>query len=230
MIDKIAPTMHRSRLFGVTAPEQAAAIMLKGYELGLGLAASFECIQVVQGKPTLSPRGALALIHRSGELAGMKITESPDACTVWMKRKNGFEYELTFTMDDAKRTGQVKTGSAWETYPANMLRWRAVGFVADVVFPDIIGGMKRADEFGATVDASGNVMEGSWADVSSVSVAPPPTEPEPTPASVVSAISLDELVQQYGAEAVMVAADGRIPATVEEVQKVAEKLGNQANG
>jgi len=41
MIDQIAPAMYRSRLFRVSAPEQAAAIMLKGYELGLSLTASF---------------------------------------------------------------------------------------------------------------------------------------------------------------------------------------------
>jgi hypothetical protein len=32
-----------------------------------------------------------------------------------------------------------------------MLRWRAIGFCADVVFPLLIGGMKRADELGAGI-------------------------------------------------------------------------------
>ena len=35
MLKEIAPVMHVSRLFGVSSPEQATAIMLKGYELGL---------------------------------------------------------------------------------------------------------------------------------------------------------------------------------------------------
>jgi hypothetical protein len=47
--------MHQARLFGVNNAEQAMAIMLKGYELGLGLTASFEFVQVVQGRPALSP-------------------------------------------------------------------------------------------------------------------------------------------------------------------------------
>ena len=35
MIERIAPTMKDSRLFGVATVHQAAAIMLKGHELGL---------------------------------------------------------------------------------------------------------------------------------------------------------------------------------------------------
>jgi hypothetical protein len=217
MIEAISPAMHASRLFGVASKDQPAAIMLKGYVLGLSVTAAFEFIQVVQGKPTLSPRGALALLHQSGQLAGMKITEEDGKCTVWMKRTSGFEYETTFTLEDAKKAGLVKDGGAWIMYQANMLRWRAVGFCADVVFPDVLGGMKRADEFGAMVNESGDVVEGQWT-------------VQETPSTVVEqqivvpAVTLQELVEKYGAEAVMVACEGKIPATNEEVFTAAEKL------
>lgn len=211
MIQAIAPVIHKSRLFGAGSPEQAATIMLKGFELGLPLAASFEFIHVVQGKPTLNPRGALALIQRSGELEAIEITDAPDSCTVHMKRTNGFDYTLTFTMEDAKRTGQVKAGSAWDAYPANMLRWRAIGFCADVVFPDVIGGLRRADELGALIDASGEFVEGEWAPVT-------------LPAESAPALTLDGLVNQYGADAVMAAAGGQIPQTHDELAAVAALL------
>lgn len=164
MIKEIAPAMQQSRLFGVASPEAAMAIMLKGYELGLSLTASFEFVQVIQGRPTLSPRGALALIQQSPNFAGMTITDSDDKCTVWMKRKNGFEYTTEFTIEQAKKAGLVKKDSGWDKYPANMLRWRAIGYCADVVFPDIIGGMKRADEFGANITPEGDV----WKDVTPI--------------------------------------------------------------
>jgi len=211
-IQAVAPSMHQSRLFGVTNPEQACVIMLKGFELGLGLAASFEFVQVVMGKPALSPKGALALIHRSGELAGMKIEDKPDSCTVTMKRKGGFEYTLTYTLEDAKRAGLVKPGSAWEAYGPNMLRWRCIGFVADVVFPDILGGLKRADEFGAAIDVAGNVVEGEW------------TVPEPPEPPKYTGPTLDQLVERYGADQVLAAAGGKIPGTSEEVAAVAATL------
>lgn len=223
-ITAVAPVMKDSRLFGVATEAQAAAIMAKGYELGLTLTAAFEFITVIQGKPTLSPRGALALVQQSGTLAGLKVEDlkdaagEPSACRVWMKRNNGFEYTAEFTMADAKRAGLVKDGGAWQSYPANMLRWRAIGYVIDVVFPDVTGGMKRADEFGATVDTSGNVIDTTWTQV--------PT----TPAAVVNnttaaAVTLQDLVAQYGPEAVMAANGGLIPSTQDELDAVAVALG-----
>ena len=220
-ITAVAPVMKDSRLFGVTTEAQAAAIMAKGFEMGLTLTASFEFITVIQGKPTLSPRGALALVQQSGLLEGMKIEDMKDAsgapsfCRVWMKRRGGFEYTTEFGMADAKRAGLVKPGGAWESFPANMLRWRAIGYAIDIVFPDVTGGMKRADEFGAAVDNAGNVIEGTW---TTVAPAPQPvvtTQQAPT---------LEELVAQYGPEAVMQANNGRIPGTQEELWRVAEVL------
>jgi len=193
MITSVAPAMHASELFGVKTPAQAMAIMLKGYELGLSLSASFEFIHVVEGKPGLNPRGALALINGNPELAGLKIEDLSDAdghpssCRVWMKRRNGFEYTVEFSIADAKRAGLVKDRSGWAKYPANMLRWRAVGFCADVVFPDVLGGMKRTDELGGDLTPEGDTIEGSWETVPGWQPATkgeagdPNQDPEPKP-------------------------------------------------
>lgn len=221
MIQAMAPAMHASRFFGVATPEQASAIMIKGYELGLGLASSFEFIVVIQGRPALVPKGALALIQNSPRCAGVKIEDikdakgEPERCRVWMKRDNGFEYTVEFSMADAKRAGLVKSGGGWESYPANMLRWRAVGFCADVVFPDLIGGLKRADELGADLASNGDVIEGSWSEVKA-----------PTPAQVEQpAITLDDLIAQVGPEKVLEANNEAIPATNDDVLRVAQTLG-----
>ncbi len=226
MISAIAPAMYKSRFYAVTSPEQAQAIMLKGFELGLPLAASLEFIAIILGKPSLSPRGALAIIQSSG-LIEVKITRLTDGKgnytghECWMKRKaSGFEYTARFTLEDAKRADLVKPGSGWEKYPENMCLWRSSGFAADVVCPDLIGGLKRADELGANIDLDGNVIEGEW-----VPIAPAPVmvvAPSVTP--IIALLTLDSLVETYGAEAVIAAAEGKIPGTEEEVQAVAEKL------
>jgi len=215
----VAPIMKDSRLFGVSTEAQAAAIMSKGYELGLTLTASFEFIVVIENKPTLNPRGALALILASPECAGVEIKDSPDACEVTMKRKNGFAYTARWTLDDAKKAGLVKPGSGWEKYPSNMLRWRTVGYCADVVFPDVLGGLKRADEFGAELDIAGNVVDGQW------SAVPTPTMTVLQPAAAPAPITLQQLVDQFGAEAIMAANNGQIPATQDELDDVALALG-----
>jgi hypothetical protein len=223
VVKAVSPTMHQSRFFGVTSADQAAAIMITGAELGLSLSASFQFIQVVEGKVTLSPRGALALLMSSGELAGFKVESSDTACTVWMKRRsNGFEHTETFTMDDAKRANLVKDRGAWVTYPKNMLRWRAIGYAIDLLFSDVVGGLKRADEFGATLNTSGDVVEGDWQTMAAPAAPAPAPRPDPVGAS------LDHLLESYGAEAILAANEGRIPGTLEEVAAVAAKLATNA--
>lgn len=230
MIAAVGPAMYKSRLFGVSSPEAAMAIMLKGHELGLGLTASFEFVQVVEGKPALSPRGALAIIQSSPLCAGLRIEDikdeqgRPQACRVWMKRTNGFEYTVEWSMAEAVTAGVVKPNSGWANYPANMLRWRAVGFCADVVFPDVIGGMKRADELGADLTPNGDVIEGSWRAVESAPVATTATAPAAPATAAAPEQTLTMLVEQFGAEAVMAANEGRIPGTDAEVAAVARVL------
>lgn len=224
MIERIAPTMKESRLFGVATTQQAAAIMLKGFELGLGMAASFEFVQVIQDKPTLNPRGALALVMQSGQCEGMKITNeaddkgNPTGCTVWMKRKNGLEHTERFTLIDANRAGLVKPDSGWTKYPSNMLRWRAVGYCIDVVFPDVTGGMKRSDEFDAAISPEGEVIATTW------TVQPSQSTTQPTQTQ----ITLQNLVEAFGADKVLAAAGNKLPSTNEEVQALAAKLNGGA--
>lgn len=220
MINEIAPVMHQARLFGVSSPQAAAAIMLKGRELGLPLTASFDLIHVIDNKPGLSPRGALAILHASPEIRRIEIGELFDdknvyvghTCTI--ERVNGFTYTARFTMADAQAAKLIKDGSGWAKYPRNMCLWRAVGFAADVAAPDIIGGMKTADQYGAELTAEGDVIPGEW--VSAPSTAAYNANDETSAA----AIAAQGLVEEYGAEAVLAANDGAIPVTLEEIDAV----------
>lgn len=250
LIQSVAPVAAASRMFGIT-PQQAAIVMLKGMELGLGMATAFEFIHVIPTKglpkPSVSPKGCLALIHRSGKLAKLEIKDltdpqgNPTRCKVTMERTNGFTYTSEFGMADAKRANLVKSDSGWEKYPANMLRWRAVGYCADVVFPDVIGGLYRSEELGAVVDESGepvitlkvappiaDTVTISAAD--SIAVPPQPIVTEEVIASQpdLSSLTLDQLLKQWTAEQIVAAHEGRIPATSEECQAVKEKLEAEA--
>jgi hypothetical protein len=225
MIDRMAPVMHQSRLFGVSSPAAAAAIMVKGHELGLSLAASFDLIHVIDGKSGLSPRGALAILHASPDIANIAISRITDdkgaylghECTI--RRRNGFEYTARFTMDDANRAGLVKANSGWTKYPENMCLWRAVGFAADVAAPDIIGGMKTADQYGAAISDQGDVIPGEWGELTDTAALDAgPDE------SAQAAMLAQSLIAEYGAEAVLAANGGQIPATLEEIDAVRYRL------
>lgn len=226
MISEIAPVMAQSRLFGVANQEAAAAIMLKGFELGLSLTASFEFIQVIDGKPSLSPRGALALIQQSPNFGGMEINDitdtdgKPYACRVTMTRRNGNSYTAEFNLDDAKQAGLVKPSGGWEKYPANMLRWRAIGYCADVVFPDVIGGMNRIDELGASVTREGEFIIPEWKDVT-------PIAPEPVIPNY--GLTLARLMELAASDDILATNEGAFPVTPEAINLVAHRLIEAGN-
>lgn len=251
MVMQVAPVMHEARLFGTLSTQQAAAIMIKGFELGFSITASFENIHVIDNKPSLSPKGCLALIYNSPLCAEVRINDiadpqgAPIACEVFMERSSGMNYKVHFTLDDAKRAGLIKDKSGWDKYPANMLRWRAVGYCADVVFPDVIGGMKRADEVGADLAPDGSVIEGSWAPVQgsqpsqdelkrqvedlrkaqqqNLQVASAVTVSQSQPAYDPN--RLNRLLVDYGAAALMEANGGKIPGTNDELDQIEKALG-----
>ncbi len=166
MAVQLAPLIYR---FFMVTQEGALGTMLKGYELGLSLMASFEFIFPIEGRVTLSPRGHLALLHRSGLFDGpdgfIRVEQqfgksgAYEGCAVSMRRSDsGFEHQVLFTLEDAQRAGLIKPKSAWEAYPQNMCQWRAIGYCADVVAPDIGGGLKRADEFTDRITHEGDVV------------------------------------------------------------------------
>jgi hypothetical protein len=197
MIAQMAPVMYKSRLFGVSSEEQATGIMLKG-------------------KPGLTPRGAMALLLNSPKIKKITINRILDASGKYqghecsMSRDNGFEYTVRFTLEDAKRAGLIKPGGGWESYPENMCQWRAVGFCADVVAPDIVAGMtnimKMPEQYGVTLTNSGDIIDA-------------------VPTIVTPTITLDQLLAKYDPDMIMTALDGRLPSTDAEVAQVAAMLG-----
>lgn len=156
----------------VRTPQQAVAIMMMGRELEIGPWAAINGINVIQGKPTISPQLMLALINRSGELADLVIDGDTNACTVTMTRKGRSPHTETFTMDMARAMGLAGRDN-WKKQPETMLKWRAVSACARVVFPDVIIGFYTPEEIDpdVTVDMeTGEIVERP--------AAPPPPAPD----------------------------------------------------
>lgn len=138
---------------------QAMFIMLKGTELGISPLQALDGINIIQGKPTISPALMLALINRSSELQDIKIDSQDNECVVTMIRKNRTAHTERFSMADAKKMG-LDGKDNYLKQAKTMLKWRAVSACARIVFPDVIQGVYTPEEMGAeTIETeSGEVV------------------------------------------------------------------------
>lgn len=179
---RLSETLIKSGMLpqAVKTKEAAAAIILKGREIGMPVMESFSLINVIVGKPTIAPQGMLALIYRSRQLENLTITDDGKACTVTMSRIGGQPHTEKFSMTDAARmmTKEEVNGEKkmipladkynWRQMPEVMRKWRAISACARIVFPDVIAGMYTPEELGAEVNDDGEVVEGTVEQVEKV--------------------------------------------------------------
>ena len=142
---------------GVNTPAKAVAIMQAGREIGIPPLYALREIAVVNGRPTLSGKLMLALMHRAG--IQPEWLETTDAkATLKATRPNGVTFSGSFTIEEAGRAGLLaKPGAVWRQYPAAMLRWRTVSLVAHLVAPDVVAGFYTPEEMGAEVNVEGEI-------------------------------------------------------------------------
>lgn len=129
----------------VDTVDKAFAIITMSQELGIGMWQGLNGINVIQGKPTVSPQLMLALINRSGQLEDMAIEATAEFARVTLKRKGRTPHTETFTIKDAAAQGLTGKDN-YRKQPATMLKWRAVAAAARVVFPDAIMGLYTVEE------------------------------------------------------------------------------------
>lgn len=137
----------------IKTAEQALAIILTGRELGIPTMAALRSIDVIQGKPAVSPQLMLALINTTKELEHFECPTSKDGAVCTMKRKGRAAHSAPFGPKEASALG-LSDKANYKSQPATMYQWRAVAACARVVFPDVILGLYTPDEMGAEVEVS----------------------------------------------------------------------------
>lgn len=137
----------------VKTAEQAIAIILTGQELGIPMMESLRGINVVQGKPTVSPQTMLALARKTGELEKLNIQDNPDGCVVTIKRRGYDPVVIHFGDKEARDLGLFEKEN-YKKQRATMYRWRALAGALRLAFSDAISGLYTPEEMGATVIAN----------------------------------------------------------------------------
>lgn len=111
---------------------------------------------VVQGRPSWSGQGCIALINGCGKfthdldfvMVG-SLEEDNRGCFCRAVRKSDGKELIgtTITIDLAKKEGWFdKKGSKWQTMPEQMLMYRAASFFARTYCPEVLMGFSTADE------------------------------------------------------------------------------------
>lgn len=222
-VERMARTLHASGLLpkGANSPEKAMAIILLGRELNVSPWQAISTINVIDGKPTVSPQLMLALIEASGQSEDIQITDDGTTCTVVMKRKGRTPHSESFSMQDAASLALIGKYN-WKQQPKNMRKWRAVAACARVVFPDVILGLYTPEEMGVEVSVSD---DGEMRVVDVPRPAPTATQPPPINSSEFAPTSSTTLVEAgnvNGTDGEIV--EGEITEEVDSAEALATKL------
>jgi hypothetical protein len=125
-----------------------------GLEIGLSPMQAVQNIASINGRPCVWGDAVIGLVEASGLMESMKeffdgeAANYPDTMTAVciVKRKGGREVTQKFSVADAKRAGLWDKQGPWKQYPRRMLQMRARGFALRDLFPDVLKGLKTAEE------------------------------------------------------------------------------------
>jgi hypothetical protein len=144
------------------------AVLLQGYQLQLPPLMATQHIIPVNGLLSIKGDMAKSLIFNSGKLKPGSWTEEETGSLeggdfsvkiTATRADNGTTISRSFSIMQAKRAGlwvseQQVAGqdgwrhkqSAWYKYPARMIGYRALGFIARDLFPDVMNGIYTTEE------------------------------------------------------------------------------------
>jgi hypothetical protein len=134
-------------------------------EIGLPPLQGLQSIAVINGRATLWGDGFLAVImgcplylnhEEYFEVGGARcdgltledltLNDTAAVCTFWRRGKPQ-PVSRRFTIGQARKAGLLdKKETPWQTYPDRMLAMRARGFAGRDAFPDVLRGIRTAEE------------------------------------------------------------------------------------
>ncbi len=161
LIDYISGTVMRAGggmvPESIKTKEQAAAIMLAGWEMGLRPMTSLRHVYLVRGKTQLEARAMMGVVRAADPRIRFQVTEyTQQAVTIQMHRPGQPQAtEVRYTVDDAKKSGQYAKGGPWASYTRDMLYAAAAARVCRIGAPDLINAI---DSRMPTVEETGEAM------------------------------------------------------------------------
>jgi hypothetical protein len=123
------------------------AVIIRGRELGLGALTSLDCFNIVEGRPTPSAHFLISRARSSKRCEYLRFIRGDQTCATWKGKAHGeAEIELSYTIEQARKAGLVKPGSAWDKRADEMLRKTAGVQLARIIAPGALDGLYSIEE------------------------------------------------------------------------------------
>lgn len=135
---KLAPKAYQGH------PEDGAAAIMYGMELGLTPIQSLQQIMVINGKPGIEARTAIALIRKHGYVTET-LESSNERVTVRITDPTGVEEICTWDIARATMAGYTKN-ELYKKIPQQMLYAKAAMEAARKIAPHILSGLPYSQE------------------------------------------------------------------------------------
>jgi hypothetical protein len=136
-------------------PGNVLLAMELGDALGIRPIQAINAVHVIEGRPSASADLIASLVRKAGHK--LRISGDDTTATAQIIRADDpeFVYETTWTLDRAKAAGLTGKG-VWKSYPAAMLKARAITEVARMGASDALYGVVYTpEELGAETDGAG---------------------------------------------------------------------------
>lgn len=160
-LGRLGKMFAQSQLFKDTKQvEQCAVKIMAGLELGLPPMAAMRSLHVFQGQVTLSAPLMASIIKRAKPKYDYKIrTHTDQVCEIEFFEDGESVGTSSFTIEEARKA-ELAGKDNWKHHPKNMLFSRALSNGAKWYCAELFNGpIYTPDEFGATVDAEGTVID-----------------------------------------------------------------------
>jgi hypothetical protein len=143
-IEKMGNAIAKSKLFGVSTPEQAIALMLVAQAEGRHPALAAKDYHVIQNKPSKTADAMLRdFLASGGRVEWHTLTDTKADAT--FSHPQGGSVKIDWDMDRAKKAG-LNGKEMWNKYPRQMLRARCVSEGIRTVCPDATSGFYVPEE------------------------------------------------------------------------------------
>jgi hypothetical protein len=166
---RLATVMAKSSLVPkafANKPEDVFVAIQLGVEIGFAPMQALQSIAVINGRPSVWGDGFLALIMASAiyqdhqefyEVDGvacagltaddLKKDTTTAVCTFW-RRGRATAVTQRFSIAQAKKANLWSKAGPWQEYPDRMLKMRARSWAGRDAFPDLLRGLRTAEEVG----------------------------------------------------------------------------------